>query len=174
MSWLNLNLSTTLAALVVWGFLMAFLFNVLLKVAAPKKENLILVSSFIMFLSYFISDDFFNLFALPEIYITWFVYDLVTLCLIFGFAYILKEKIPSSIKYIIVGLIINSLLFLAMHIDIVINRNQERWLLWDIYTVGVNLVDFIMIIALIFNKDYLGIIRFSKFITSLIRKKALN
>lgn len=174
MSWLTLNLSTTLAALVVWGFLMAFLFNVLLKVAASKKENLILVSSFVMFLSYFISDDFFNLFALPEIYITWFVYDLVTLCLIFGFSYILKEKIPSSIKYIIIGLIINSLLFLAMHIDIVINGNQERWLLWDIYTVGVNIIDFIMIVGLIINKDYLGIIRFSKFITSPIRRKALN
>jgi len=174
MSWLNLNLSTTLAALVVWGFLMAFLFNVLLKVATSRKENLILVSSFTMFLSYFISDDFFNLFALPEIYITWFIYDLVTLVIILGFSYGLKEKVPSCIKYLIVGLTINSTLFFAMHIDIVINGNKERWLLWDVYTVAVNLVDFIMIFALIFNRDYLGIIRFSKFITSPIRKKALN
>ena len=175
MFWLtnNNNLSVSLAALVVWGFLMVFLFNLLMRFTSDKKDNLLLFSSFIMFLSYFTSDDLFNLFALPEIYITWFIYDVVTLGLIAIFYAYFRCNPSVGVKYLYLGLSLNSFLFLAMHIDIVITGNKERWILWDLYSIGVNLIDFMMIFALILDKDYLGIFRFYKFITSPIRKKAL-
>jgi hypothetical protein len=61
-----------------------------------------------------------------------------------------------------------------MYVDIGLHQNKQRWWLWDVYSAGVNIIDFIMIIGLIINKDYLGLIRLYKFIASPIRKKALS
>jgi len=174
MLWLTSNLSTLLGGLVVWGFLMAFLFNVLMKFTANKKDSLLLFSSFIMFFSYFISEDFNLFFTINDIYFTWFIYDIVTLGLIVTFALFYKHRPSTGVVYIYIGLSVNSILFFAMHIDILVLGNKEHWFLWDIYSAGVNIFDFIMIFGLIINKDYLGLIRLSKFITSPIRKKALS
>ncbi|WP_350309905.1 hypothetical protein [Pseudoalteromonas sp. SCSIO 43095] len=49
-----------------------------------------------------------------------------------------------------------NLLFL-MHIDVFINKNVHPWFFWDVYTFGVTCIDFIMIVALIVDRDFLGI-----------------
>lgn len=174
MFWLTKNLSASLSAMVVWGFLMALLFNILMNLTKQKKDNLLLFSSFVMFCSYFTSDHFYELFFQASTYLTWFVYDVVTLLVIFIFSYKFTNKISAGVIYTYIGLSINSLLFLAMYFDRFIFKNDVRWVLWDLYSAGVNIIDFIMIIGLIVNKDYLGIIRFSKYITTPIRKKALS
>ena len=60
------------------------------------------------------------------------------------------------------GLSINSILFLCMYLDIYILKNKEPWFLWDAYTYTVNLVDFIMIVVLIVDRDFLGLHKFKK------------
>ncbi|GAA78740.1 hypothetical protein P20495_1234 [Pseudoalteromonas sp. BSi20495] len=34
---------------------------------------------------------------------------------------------------------------------------MERWFFWDVYTYAVNLMDLIMIVALIVDRDFLGL-----------------
>ncbi|SFC68255.1 hypothetical protein [Pseudoalteromonas denitrificans] len=173
MFWLTKNLSSSLGALVVWGFLMALLFNLLMKYSKSKKDSLLFFSAFIMFSSYFISDHFWDLYKVSEIYLIWFSYDVITLIVIFWFSKTFNLKTSFGVRYVYIGLVINSLFFLSMHIDTRVLGNAEHWWLWDLYSAGVNLIDFMMIFALILDKDYLGIFRFYKFVTSPIRKKAL-
>ncbi|WP_157575790.1 hypothetical protein [Pseudoalteromonas sp. '520P1 No. 423'] len=153
---------------------MALFYNVLMKVLAKKQDHLLLATSLVMFLSYFISDHFNTFTATSKIYFIWFLYDVVTLLIVLICIRFIKDKFQTGVKYVCFGLIINSILFLSMYMDIHIYQNKTYWWLWGLYSTGVNLVDFMMIFALILNRDYLGLIRFSKFITSPIRKKALN
>lgn len=44
-----------------------------------------------------------------------------------------------------------------MYFDLYVHQNKERWLLWDIYAVSVNIIDVIMIVALIVDRDFLGL-----------------
>jgi len=174
MDWITRNLSSSLGAIVVWGLLMALLFNLLMKFTKSKNDNLLFLTSFVMFSSYFISDHFWDLHDAASAYLIWFTYDVATLAVIFLASYTYKLKPSAGVVYVYIGLILNSILFISMHIDTKMLLNKSHWILWDIYSAGVNIIDFIMIIALILNRDYLGIIRLYKFITSPIRKKALS
>jgi hypothetical protein len=44
-----------------------------------------------------------------------------------------------------------------MYIDTNIYGNTTPWLLWSVYSFGVNLVDITMIVALIIDRDILGL-----------------
>jgi hypothetical protein len=46
-----------------------------------------------------------------------------------------------------------------MYLDLYIYGNTTPWILWDIYSFGVNIVDFTMIVALIVDRDILGLIK---------------
>ena len=46
-----------------------------------------------------------------------------------------------------------------MYIDINILENTEEWWLWGFYTVTVNIMDAMMLIALFSNKDFLGLVK---------------
>ncbi len=163
MDWTE-TLALYLGTFIVWGFLMAFLFNVALKFMSEEHSSYLVYCSFVLFLSYFSSDHFYSLFDKKEIYLTWFYYDLVTIAFVILPAIVLKIKLKSPIYYLLIFLSLNAVLFLAMHIDIVIYGNNSPWLLWDIYRMCVNMFDFAMIFALIFASDYLGILRFTRYI----------
>ncbi len=169
MDWLTNHLSITLGALIVWGFLMAFLFNVMMIFIKETKDSLLIFTSFFMFTSYFTSDHFNSVLSQLDIFLIWFIYDVVTLAIIVAFALYLKSKSSIGVKYIYIGLIFNSALFLAMHLDTFVYGNKERWWLWDLYSAGVNLVDFMMIVALIVDKDFLGILRAYRYVTKPVR-----
>lgn len=172
MDWLSKSLSLSLSTLVIWGLLMSFLFNILMKYTKSKNDNLLLFSSFLMFFSYFISDHFWDLYNVADVYLVWLGYDVATFITIYLISKKIKVDASPGVLYVYIGLVLNSLLFLMMYIDARVIGNKDSWWLWDLYSAGVNIVDFIMIIGLIINKDYLGVIRFYKFITSPIRKKS--
>ncbi|GAA71602.1 hypothetical protein P20439_1678 [Pseudoalteromonas sp. BSi20439] len=70
----------SLSALVMWGFLMAFFFNVFVFSIGVKRNTTLLASSFILFISYSSSDYFLTWLSIYEItYLDWALYDLVTL-----------------------------------------------------------------------------------------------
>lgn len=179
MTWTD-NLALTMGTLVVWGFLMAFLYNVFMRVISEKDDNAVVWASFVMFISYYSSDLFHDLSAGTEIYLTWFIYDLVTLLLITLPIFLLKGVFnlhtTSTLRYLFIGLTINALLFGAMYVDAHLFKNTEHWVLWSLYSFGVNSVDYAMIITLIVGKDWLGLVRFSRFIKAklLTKKQALS
>ncbi len=159
------SLAIFMGAFVVWGFLMAMLFNLMLIGFRAKKDFGLVWVSIVMFISYFISDNFHDFFRTTEVFLTWFVYDLVTLLFIVPCILFKKSKIPPGIIYVILGLSFNSLMFLLLHYDVVIRGNTEPWWLWTLYSVGVNLSDLLMIVALIVDRDILGLINLKNFLS---------
>ncbi|MGB2709079.1 MAG: hypothetical protein WBC41_13140 [Pseudoalteromonas nigrifaciens] len=58
----------------------------------------------------------------------------------------------------------NSLLMLVMYYDLYILENIDEWWLWSVYSIGVNVIDLLMIAVLFINKDFLGLIELKRFI----------
>ncbi|MDN3378289.1 MULTISPECIES: hypothetical protein [unclassified Pseudoalteromonas] len=172
--YLTEHFGLSLGALVIWGFMMAFFFNIFLYFATPKKNLTLLLSSFILFLSYFSSDYFFSWFSTTETYLHWAVWDLVTVAILMGIWKFSNTATPSSFLYLCTGLIINCSLFLLIYYDIYILYNKEPWILWDIYSFGVNIIDFTMIVALIVDRDILGLIKLKNGIKALFKTRNLS
>ncbi|WP_165727583.1 hypothetical protein [Pseudoalteromonas sp. 31A1] len=147
----------SLSALIMWAFLMAFFFNIFVYSLDVKRGTTLLLSSFIMMASYSSSDYFLTWLSIYNItYLDWVIYDLATIiCLFIAFAFI--RKTSDSFLYLIIGLSVNLLLTLSMHIDMFIYGNQEPWIFWDIYTISVFIIDLTMVVALIVDRDFLGL-----------------
>nr|WP_257025490.1 hypothetical protein [Pseudoalteromonas sp. MIP2626] len=164
----------SLSALVMWGFLMAFFFNLFVYSLEVKRNTTLLLSSLIMVVSYSSSDYFLTWLSIYNItYLDWALYDfatLISLCLAYNF---IKIATPSFL-YLVCGLFINMVLLLIMHIDVFINKNDHPWFFWDIYTFGVTTIDFLMIISLIVDRDFLGLYKLKHKILSLFKKSKIN
>ncbi|TMO04348.1 hypothetical protein [Pseudoalteromonas sp. S558] len=161
----------SLSALTMWGFLMAFFFNTFVYSLGVKRNTTLLLSSFIMMLSYTVSDYFFTWLSIKTtVLLDWAIYDLITIAVLTMAFLIIKKSTPSFL-YLIVGLTINSSLFLSMYVDMYIYKNQEPWFLWNIYTFSVNIIDLMMIVALITDRDFLGLHTLKSKIVSLLKPK---
>ena len=147
----------SLSAFASWGFLMAFFFNAFVFTLGIKRNTTLLLSSFIMMLSYTISNYFFTWLSVENsVYLAWALYDYATIAVLVLAFYIFKKTTPSFL-YIITGLILNSIFSLSMYLDIYINENRDAWFLWDLYAFSVNIIDLIMIVVLIVDRDFLGL-----------------
>ncbi|PCC12179.1 hypothetical protein [Pseudoalteromonas sp. JB197] len=164
----------SLSALVMWGFLMAFLFNIFVFTLDVKRKSTLMLSSFILMLSYSATDYFFTWISYYNTtYFDWAVHDLITiLCL--GLSYKVIKVTTPSFLYLTLGLSINMLLALLMHVDVFINNNTKPWFFWDAYTFGVTINDFIMIVALIVDRDFLGLHKLKSKVLSLFKKPKLK
>jgi len=124
--------------------------------------------------SYTISDYFFTWLSIKvKIYLDWAIYDIMTITALLSVFFIIKKTTPSFL-YLIIGLTINSIFFLLMYIDMYINNNQDHWILWDLYIYTVNSIDLIMIIALIVDRDFLGLHTLKNKLISLFKTSELN
>lgn len=144
-------MSVYIGALVQWGFLMAFLYSLTTSINNSAKQAVWL--SLVMTISYCFS-FFIDIYDIT--YIELFCYDVVTLFFILFLRYFLPEKRIST--YLLFGLSINSLLFLAMHIDVFVRGNYEPWWFWSVYTVVINMVDIIMVSIFFVKKDFLRLV----------------
>lgn len=161
----------SLSAFIVWGFLMAFFLNIFVYSLGVKRNTTLLLSSFVMLISYSASDYFFSLLSYYSVsYLDWALYDFVTI-LILGILFYKIRKTTVSFYYLVIGLTVNALSFIIMYIDTTIMGNVEPWLLWDLYSFSVNIVDFIMIVALIVDRDILGLIKLKNGIKVLLKGK---
>ncbi|MBE0457502.1 hypothetical protein NDQ71_08715 [Pseudoalteromonas sp. KG3] len=168
--YLTEHFGLSLGALVVWGFMMAFFFNLFLWFADLKRDKVLLITSFVTFISYFVSDHLFTWFENSGIYLQWALYDIATLSLILAGAFIVKASLKSpAFVYVVIGLLANTFLFFFMYYDLHIIENTNPWILWDIYSFGVNIVDFTMIVALIVDRDILGLIKLKNGIKALFK-----
>lgn len=147
----------SLSAFSIWGLLMAFLFNLFVYFLDTKRHTTLLLSSFILLVSYSLSDYFFSWLNFEATtYLDWALQDYITIAFL-GLLYFKIRKTTPSFLYLIIGLLVNSFLYLIMYYDIYIVGNREAWILWDIYSFGVNIVDLTMIVALIVDRDILGL-----------------
>ncbi|TMO97175.1 hypothetical protein CWC14_09160 [Pseudoalteromonas sp. S3260] len=164
----------SLSAFVMWGFLMAFFFNVFVYTLEVKRGTTLLLSSFVMMISYTLSDYFLTWLSLKNtLYLDWAIYDVVTLVALSVVCFFIKKTTPSFL-YLATGLSINSLFFFSMYLDIYIYGNTEPWIFWDIYTFTINVVDLIMIVALIVDRDFLGLHTLKNKLISLFKTSELN
>ncbi|KKM71681.1 hypothetical protein LCGC14_1428190 [marine sediment metagenome] len=154
--------------IIVLGMLLAFLLNLFFYVSELNQDKSLVITSFFMAVSYFCSNHFIVLEnSNINIYIEWFMYDFITLLLII-LSHRFFSGISTATKYIYVGLVINSILYALIHIDLMVLWNREVWWFWTFYSFSVNIVDFLMIVALITNKDFLLV---NKVKSSLFQKK---
>lgn len=155
------------ATLILWGFLMAFLYNIAKNSSHryPDSDNTLTWISLTIFLTYMFSDPLINLnfgynflnthFA----YLVWASFNVLTLVIIW---LIIRHKNTSeqpAIIYVICGLIVNIGFFLGMFYDTYYGEYIGNWWFWEMYSITVNLSDMIMITALMLNKDFLGLVK---------------
>ena len=156
--WSLAEISELLGILITWLFVFTFLYN--LSAAINKPDNSRTQLSFIMMASYTLS-LYIDMYT-PLLYLQLFSFDVVTIAVIFIWRLCIGKVIPVGFYYLIVGLCINASLFMAMHIDIIVNLNYEFWWLWMLYGFSTLIVDFIMALVLIINKDILGLVKLKK------------
>jgi hypothetical protein len=153
--WSLAEISELLGILITWLFVFTFLYN--LSAAINKPDNSRTQLSFIMMASYTLS-LYIDMYT-PLLYLQLFAFDVVTIAVIFIWRLCLGKVIPVGFYYLIVGLCINASLFMAMHIDMIVNPTHEFWWLWMLYSFSAPIVDFIMALVLIANKDILGLVK---------------
>ncbi|MBB1278244.1 hypothetical protein [Pseudoalteromonas sp. SR43-3] len=159
----NPVISFYIGAFVQWGFLMAFLYSLVVSINTPKKEAVWL--SFVMSISYS-SSLFIDIQHIS--YLELFLFDIATILAIFILRFFIIENLISI--YLLLGLTINSSLFLGMYIDVSVFNNYEPWWFWFFYSIVVNLADFMMVAIFFINKDFLYLMKYKNgLITSLKR-----
>ena len=159
MYYVDLFLAEYIGAFIQWGFLMAMLFTFVSSINTANKSLVYLAT--IMLSSYLLSD--FTL-VFQNAYLNWISFDIATILIIFLAQKVLSFQSPIAKNYIVSGLLINACLTYAIYVDLYINWNSEPWWLWSLYSMGVNIVDLLMIIAIFINKDFLGLVRFKNFL----------
>lgn len=170
--------SAYLASLIMWGFMMAFLYNVVKKSSTPGNDATVMWMSLAIFLSYLVSDPLLNLSLGVDMMYSYKSYLIWALCDLFILVVILLIAKNKSIQrypaklYVIIGLTVNMLLFIGMHIDINFVNRFEPWWFWSFYSVTVNVMDVMMIIALFCNKDFLGLVRGYNRLRGLLKPEA--
>lgn len=150
---------------ITWFFVIAFLYNLSASINSPYKNTMYL--SGIMMISYTLS----TLFDMVIVsHLNYFYFDIVTLIIVFTFRYYSRDPIPNAFYYLVFGLSINAFLFLAMHYDIEVLGTLYYWWFWNVYVFGMYFTDLIMPLALIFNKDFLGLVKFTNFLTEKFKR----
>ena len=160
---LNNNITFYIGAFVQWGFLMAFLYSLVSSINNADKSKVWLTS--IMALSYS-SSLFIDMDSIT--YFDFFLFDAATLASIALCGFFIKSC--TLYIYLLVGLSINTSLFFAMYIDNDIMHHYEYWWFWDIYFVGVNFSDLLMITVSLLNKDILGLVKLSNYLTTKLKR----
>ncbi|GAB0110015.1 hypothetical protein [Pseudoalteromonas distincta] len=144
------TVSLYIGAFVQWGFLMAFLYS--LAISINKSDKTAVWLSLVMSISYS-SSLFINIQHIS--YLQLFLFDITTIFAIIILRLFIIENLISI--YLLLGLIINSSLFLGMYIDVSVFNNYEPWWFWVFYSIVVNLADFMMLAIFFINKDFLGL-----------------
>ena len=156
---LDLLLADYVSAFIQWGFLMAFLYALVSGINKADK-SLIYIAA-IMMCSYTFSD---LLPILNNIYLDWILYDFLTITLLIAAIFTSYVLTSTASNYIILGLFVNACLTIAIYYDLYVLNNIDEWWLWSVYSIGVNVIDLLMIAVLFINRDFLGLIELKRFI----------
>lgn len=159
--WILARVGENLGNFILWFFLIAFLFN--LSSSINKQDKSRVHISIIMLVSYFLSSF---LSMETTTYIDYFIFDVITVLILMLWRKRTLQPIPTAFYYLILGMSVNSCLFMGMHYDVQIKGNFDYWWFWAVYGFGVVTFDLVMVIALFINKDFLGFVRLKNVIFS--------
>jgi hypothetical protein len=154
---LSPDVSFYIGALVQWGFLMAFLYSLVVSINKTDKKRVWL--SLVMTVSY-LSSLFIDIQTIQ--YLDFFYFDIATIFVLVVLNLFIKESLIFS--YLLAGLLVNAILFLGMHLDTVVYKNYEPWLFTIVYYWLVNFNDFAMVAVFFIKKDFLGLVKAKSYI----------
>ena len=135
------------AAFSQWGFLMAFLYCL---VSSINKVNKSFVYLSALMLCSYICSSYVKL--LDNLYINWALYDFITIAALLTLQYFDVFKRTKAFLFLVLALTANAVLTLLLYCDIYIFYNFEPWWYWSVYSIGVNLIDVLMMLSLVFNQ----------------------
>ncbi|WP_024611895.1 MULTISPECIES: hypothetical protein [unclassified Pseudoalteromonas] len=139
---------------ITWLFVFAFLYT--LSVAINRQDKSRVHLSFIMMISYTFS--LFMDISTTAPHLKLFMFDVLTIVVIVIWRICLGSKIPYAFSYLVVGLSINATLFISMYFDNTIYDNWDFWWLWMLYGFLMPIIDIVMALVLIINKDLLKLV----------------
>ncbi len=160
--WMMVSIAEPFGIFITWLFVFTFLYN--LSAAINKTDNSRTQLSFIMMVSYTLC-LYIDMYT-PLRHLQLFIFDAVTIAAIIIWRYSLGKVIPVSFYYLVGGLSINATLFLAIHIDTMLDPYSEYWWLWGVYGLVMPLVDITMAVVLVTNKDLLKLVWLTKKLTT--------
>ena len=160
--WMMVSIAEPFGIFITWLFVFTFLYN--LSAAINKTDNSRTQLSFIMMVSYTLC-LYIDMYT-PLRHLQLFIFDAVTIATIIIWRYSLGKVIPVSFYYLVGGLSINATLFLAMHVDFIVNPYCGYWWLWGVYGSVMPLVDITMAVVLVTNKDLLKLVWLTKKLTT--------
>lgn len=168
------------SSLIVWGYLMAFLYGLVTNSASPNGDTTVMWIALGLFFSYLLTEPSlhsafdFELARGFELYLMWGIFDFGTICVILAMSRKkLAENYPAKL-YVIFGLTINMLFYFAMYIDTEYLQQYQHWWFWDVYRVTINFIDTMMLIALLTNRDFLGLVKVYKWLLGQNNKPSLE
>ena len=135
------------AAFSQWGFLMAFLFCL---VSSINKENKSPVYLSALMLCSYIFGSYIRL--LDNLYLNWAFYDFITIVALLSLQYFNVFKRNKAFLFLVLALITNAVLTLLLHYDLYVLYNFEPWWYWSVYSIGVNVIDVLMMLSLVVNQ----------------------
>lgn len=137
---------------------MTLLYNLVLYSDHSRREKSPLWVCIVLNVSYLVTSF---LALTSSVYLLWVIADLVTIWVLF-FSRPRHSPIPAM-YYCVFALAVNALLHITIYIDLTVLDNLEPWWFWVVYPIGVNISDFIIILALVINRDFLGICALMRF-----------
>ena len=135
------------AAFSQWGFLMAFLFCL---VSSINKENKSPVYLSALMLCSYIFGSYIRL--LDNLYLNWAFYDFITIVALLSLQYFNVFKRNKAFLFLVLALTANAVLTLLLYYDLYVLYNFEPWWYWSVYSIGVNVIDVLMMLSLVVNQ----------------------
>lgn len=136
-----------LAAFSQWGFLMAFLYCLVSSINKDNKSPVYL--SALMLCSYIFSS---YLKLLENLYLNWALYDFITIVALLSLQHLIVFKRTKAFLFLILALTANAVLTLLLYYDLYVLYNFEPWWYWSVYSIGVNVIDVLMMLSLVVNQ----------------------
>lgn len=163
-----------------WGLFMASLYNFVLtsayhsKAQEKSRNKEIFSINIVLLISYLSTVPIDTYVGINDIHFRYYPYtlylilDVITISILF---YLVRPKTNKGkvvLCYVILCLACNSILFISIQIDLITMyeglRPLEHWWFWDVFTIGVNLFDCLMILVLLTHKDIIFLEKLKKII----------
>ncbi|HAG40491.1 MULTISPECIES: hypothetical protein [Pseudoalteromonas] len=135
------------AAFSQWGFLMAFLYCL---VSSINKENKSPVYLSALMLCSYIFGSYIKL--LDNLYLNWAFFDFITIVALLSLQYFNVFKRNKAFLFLVLALTANAVLTLLLYYDLYVLYNFEPWWYWSVYSIGVNVIDVLMMLSLVVNQ----------------------
>lgn len=137
------DVATIISVISMVIFAVVFLFS-----AKNWRENpsAFIISS-ILFVNFVLANNaLVNVLSAPtqpdnDFYLRWVRYDAFSIISVVLLHLVLRVKIEKITKICMWLLLANTIYYLAMHLDIIVNGNREPWMLWTLYTPVIHLVE---------------------------------